>query len=113
MTMIKPCSATAPEDENLQVAETLFEEAGIILGRWIKEAKRDDFTSAAPIKAALQELSTAWQMASKERNRVADERRKTSGVVGSYAVDYAAARDEIGRRLARLRAATDDGDLSE
>ena len=106
MTLIKPIE-DAQADENLEVAEQLFKEAGVILGRLLSKARQEDDEATARVKTAMKELSEGWKMASLERNRVADERRKSTGIVGSYAVDYDAARNEIGRRLACLREAGD------
>ncbi|KMW56574.1 Gene Transfer Agent (GTA) [Candidatus Rhodobacter oscarellae] len=105
MTLIKPFEEGADQDESLAVAEQLFEEAGVILGRLLSKARQDDDEAIGRARTALKELAEGWKMAVTERNRVADERKKTAGIEGSYAVDYAAARSEIGRRLARLRAA--------
>jgi len=107
MTLIKPFGDDGAGDESLLVAEKLLDEAGIVLGRLLSKARQDDPGTAGKVKTAVAELSAGWKMAVLERNRVADERRKTAGVVGSYAVDFDAARAEIGRRLACLRDAGD------
>jgi len=96
-----------PPDECLAVAEELFKEAGLALAELTKKIRRHELDAARGAKSALTEVLAAYQLAMKERNRVADERRKDSGIVGDYAVDFDAARDEIGRRLACLRAAGD------
>lgn len=107
MTLIKPIDDAVEQDESLAVAEDLFEEAGIILGRLLSKARLGDEEAAGKVKPATAELSRGYQMAVTERNRVAEERKKAAGVVGSYAIDFDAARAEIGRRLACLRAAGD------
>lgn len=107
MTLIKPIEDGVNEDETLAIAEDLFKEAGEILGRALSNAHQDELAGAGRLKTAVNELSLGWKMAVHERTRVADERKSKAGIVGSYAVDYAAARDEIGRRLALLRAAGD------
>ena len=107
MTLIKPISDDAAADESLAVAELLFEEAGIILGKLLSKARQDDEDVAKQAKTAVAELSRGWQLAVTERNRVADERKKSAGIVGTYAIDFDTSRAEIGRRLACLRAAGD------
>ncbi|MCP3969419.1 MAG: hypothetical protein GY717_03705 [Rhodobacteraceae bacterium] len=103
MTLIKPIGGSTDQDDNLRVAEQLFAEAGVILGDLLSRARQEDFEAAGRMKVALKELSDGCSMASRERQRVLDERRKTARIVGSYGIDFAAARDEIGRRLACLR----------
>lgn len=106
MTLIEPIEDGTAQDESLAVAELLFEEAGVILGRLLSKARQENEDVAGQVKSAMAELSRGWQLAVTERNRVADERKKSTGVVGSYAVDYDAARAEIGRRLAGIRHAS-------
>lgn len=106
MVLITPFDAVAP-DVCLEVAEELFMEAGLALAELTKKIRRHELDDARKAKAALSEVIAAYQIAMKERNRVAEDRRKGSGVVGDYAIDFDAARDEIGRRLACLREAGD------
>ena len=106
MTLIKPFE-NDPADACLAVAEELFMDAGLALAQLTKKIKRHELEPARSAKAALSEVLAAYQLAMKERNRVADERRKSSGIDGSYAIDFDAARDEIRRRMACLRAAGD------
>ncbi len=96
-----------PKDECLVVAEELFKEAGLALADLTKKIRRHELDAGRAAKAALTEVLAAYQLAMKERNRVAEDRRKGSGIAGDYAIDFDAARDEIGRRLACLRDARD------
>jgi hypothetical protein len=107
MTLKRPMIEGGYLDESLAVAEELYMEAGLILGRLIHASKQDDPEAAPKLKGAIAEMSAGYKLAVQERNRVAEERRRQSGVVGDYAVDFDAARVEIGRRLACLRAAGD------
>ena len=52
---------------------------------------------------AVRDLKTAFQLVMDERTRVEKLRKQVAGVVGDLRLDFDAARDEIGRRLARLR----------
>ena len=106
MTLILPFGDGHSKDESLAVAEELFTEAGTLLGQKLLELKRGEY-EAKDLKAAVNDLTVAWQTALKERSRVVDERRKERGVVGAYAIDIGRARSEIGRRLARLRTDSD------
>ncbi|MCT8329234.1 hypothetical protein [Albidovulum sediminis] len=53
------------------------------------------------------ELRKALALFLEERNRIAKLSKEQAGVVHDYALDFDAARIEIGRRLARLRDAGD------
>jgi hypothetical protein len=53
---------------------------------------------------AVKDLRAAFQMVMDERTRVDKLRKQVAGVAGGAGeLDFAAARSEIGRRLARLR----------
>ncbi len=106
MALITPFEDAEP-DECLAVAEELFREAGLALAELTKKIRKHELDDARKAKAALSEVVSAYQIAMKERNRVAEDRRKGRGIAGEYAIDFDAARDEIGRRLACLRAAGD------
>ncbi|MDJ0627307.1 MAG: hypothetical protein QNJ44_03525 [Rhodobacter sp.] len=107
MTLIKPIDDGTAVDETLAVAEALFKEAGAILGTLLNKVRQEDDEAIGKARIAVKELSEAWKIAVMERNRVAEERKKARGVAGNFAIDFDAARAEIGSRLARLRAAGD------
>ena len=44
-----------------------------------------------------------------ERKKIEDQLRRDTGVVHGYAIDFVSARDEIGRRLDRIRTAQHPG----
>lgn len=69
--------------------------------------------SEAELKRVLTEYRRATQTLFDERKRLEDFRKRQSGIVHDYAIDFDAARSEIGRRLDRLRAARDAGELPE
>ena len=52
---------------------------------------------------AVTELRAAYGILMEERAKVDKLRKQVAGVVGGQSLDLDAARDEIGRRLARLR----------
>ena len=107
MTLITPFEDDGTADESLAAAEELLKEVGLALADLSKKIRQDDVEAGRAAKAVLSEFTHARNMASRERIRVVDERKKGAGIVGDYAIDFDAARDEIGRRLDCLRAASD------
>ena len=101
-----------PEDI-LLIAEKHF-------GRMLRRAEEiiemlDQEASGASKEAAvrIRDLGKAMQTTLEERAKLEKLRKHTAGIVHEYALDFDAARDEIGRRMARLRDAGDSGDISE
>ena len=93
----------------LRATEGLYRETAEDLARVMKalrSGKTDDAKAAAQ---AVRDLKTAFQLVMDERTRVDKLRKQIAGVVHDYALDFDAARDEIGRRLARLRDAGNGG----
>jgi hypothetical protein len=89
--------------ELLDATEEMFRDAGIELARAVRAAKSG---AAGDAKAALQaarDLKAAFQLVMDERTKIEKLRRDTASVIGEEILDLDAARDEIGRRLARLR----------
>ncbi len=70
----------------------------------IREIKAGNISRTREVTAIVTMLGKALQSALDERAKVEKLRRHDAGVVNDYALDFDAARDEIGRRLARLRA---------
>jgi hypothetical protein len=100
---IEISAGAEPQVDILAATEGLLRDAAGDLSTAI-QAMRDGRTDEA--KAAIQavkDLKTAFQMVMDERTRVEKLRRQVTGAVGAQALDIAAARDEIGKRLARLR----------
>lgn len=85
---------------------------------WLTDAAKGLAEAVAAIKAGefghlkeatlcMRDLKNAAFAAYDERNRVEKLRKQGAGSVGAGDLDLDAARDEIGRRLARLRDAGD------
>ena len=77
----------------------------------IKAIKAGDISRTKDVTAIITLLGKALQSALDERTRVEKLRKTEAGVVNDYALDFDAARDEIGRRLARLRATGSGAEL--
>lgn len=89
------------EDLYRQAAEDLAR-----AGRGLRQGRIDEAKLALQ---AVKDLKLAFQMVMDERARVEKLRKQTAGVVGDNALDFEAARTEIGRRLACLRDAGGGG----
>lgn len=103
-------SAGEEPEALLRATEDLYREVALELVA-AKDRLREGETSE--IKAAVQavrDLRTAFQMVMDERTRVDKLRKQIAGGSGGGSeLDFAAARAEIGRRLACLRDAGPDG----
>jgi hypothetical protein len=89
----------ATEDMYRQAAEDLYSARQALRAGRIEEVKA--------ATQAVRDLKTAFEMVMQERARLEKLRKDTAGAVGDRAIDFDAARLEIGRRLARLRDAGD------
>ena len=97
----------APNDL-LWVAEKQLERAVIRLQHVIDEVETGKFDQLAEAKKVTDNLTSFIRLYMDERNKVDKLRKNLAGAVGTGALDFAAARDEIGRRLALLRDAGGD-----
>lgn len=113
MTLITPIET---EDDAarlvLEAAEEHYQRTVIALQELIHDITQGRSARAKELKPVLRELGHAVQAAFDERSRVEKRLRTQSGVVHDYALDFDAARDEIGRRLACLRDAQGTGTVS-
>lgn len=97
------------QDEFLPRVERLFEDAAVELLGILDELRDGNPERLKAFAGQLKELRGAAQNVLEERTRVAKLRKQQDGVVHDYALDFAAARAEIGRRLACLRDAGQGG----
>ncbi|MBB1490650.1 permease [Paracoccus sp. MC1854] len=91
--------------EAIDVAGEMFREVAEELHRLrigLRGGSTDDVKDTARL---VRDLRAATQLVLEERNRVDKLRKEVAGDVGAGRLDLAAARDEIGRRLACLRRA--------
>lgn len=85
--------------------ETLYRETAEELVRVVNAIRAGEFDQIGAAKGAVRDLRAAFQLVMDERNKVEKLRKQVAGAVGSGTLDLSSARDEIGRRLARLREA--------
>jgi hypothetical protein len=108
MTMTFSTKGEAPVDV-LAETEALYDRAARGLFRVIAEMETGAGPDGKAAQVAARDLKAALEMVMNERARVDKFRERAEGAVGGGALDLDAARDEIGRRLARLRAAGGGG----
>ena len=96
--------------------EPLVDQAMGLLGLIIAEInaamdrmKQNQFDELKDAMRSCRDLRQALLMVFEERAKVAKLDKLEAGIAYDYALDLDAARDEIGRRLARLRDAGDCG----
>lgn len=92
------------------IRETMehFDDAARALHAAIREIKAGRYDKAREAATSVRDLRQAFQLAMEERTRVERLGRQGGGAERDPALDLAAARDEIGRRLACLRDAGGD-----
>ena len=105
--MITPVGEAGDQEDILLIAENHF-------GRMLRRAEEiitlledEDSNVSKEAGPRLRELSKSVQTALEERAKLEKLKKQKAGIVHDYALDFDAARDEIGRRMARLRAAAD------
>lgn len=89
--------------EALEMAEGMYRDVATELAEAMEGVRRGELAEAKAARAAVRDLRAALQLLLEERNRVEKLRREAAGVVEGHTLDFAAARIEIGRRLACLR----------
>ena len=87
----------------LEQALRVFERAAEEVAQAIDRLRRNHAEGPQRTVQAVRELQAALAVLMDERVKVDRLRSEVAGVVGERALDLDAARDEIGRRLARLR----------
>lgn len=89
----------------IALAEAQFQRFAEDLSLLIERIRDGDTGRAKEAAQTLKDLEKALQTVFEERTKVEKLRRQEAGVVHDYALDFDEARDEVGRRLALLRAA--------
>lgn len=83
--------------------EELYRDVAEELIGAIRKVRAGETGEVRAATQAVKDLRAAFQLVMDERTRVEKLRKQVAGVVHDYALDFDAARDEIGRRLACLR----------
>jgi len=91
-----------------EVTETLLREAAEELARALKKVKDGTLADVKKTPALARDLRDAFELMQEERGRFDKLRKQAAGTVGTRALDFSAARDEIGpglppQRRARLK----------
>ena len=90
------------------LTETFLREAADDLIQAIQEIRNGTQPRSEEAKKTVRLLKDMYVLAVEERTKVEKLRKSVAGAVGACELDFAAARDEIGSRLARLRDAGSD-----
>lgn len=103
------------EDERcvLEMAEGQFVELLSALEEMKRQVRQGEPVPDSEVKQRVSAVQRAMDHVFTERKRLDEARRKRAGIVHDYAIDFDAARDEIGRRLDRLRAASGAGEVPD
>ncbi len=100
---IKFSAGETPPVDVLAITETWLMRAADDLASTIKAIRDGHYDRACEAEIVVKDLAAAMQCIVNERSRVEKLRKQVTGTVGAERLDFHAARDEIGRRLARLR----------
>jgi hypothetical protein len=83
--------------------ENLLRECAEEIARLLDKVKRGEFDELKALPGNVKQLRDVLVVIQEERTRVAKLRKQVAGIVGAGELDFQSARDEVGRRLARLR----------
>lgn len=111
MSMEDP-QGVRPAQALLVSARVQFAEMRAALETLRKRLKAGDAQALPGVEAQGREFLRALNTVIEQEARLEERARAERGVADGYAIDLDAARAEVGRRLARLRAAGGDGELS-
>ena len=103
MTLIRPIETEAGARDAFTTTENLFQRSVTEMERLIDQLEAGDAPSEAEIKKTITALVNSANTTMKERDRVLEQRKRSAGIVGEYAIDVTAAKLEIGRKLDLLR----------
>lgn len=113
MTLFYTTPEEGSSDSILSEAQQTYVRTSVVLNKLVSQLGDGELGHSGETLKLLKELKTALLTANQERERLENERRKKAGIVHDYAVDFDAARSEIGRRLACLRAVGSARGVSE
>ena len=114
MSIIYPEAVEKSSDNIMSEAQQHFQRTSKALNSLLDQLEAERFDHVAETKTLIRDLKAAMGPALAERERLESEKRKEAGIgEAGYALDFAAARLEVGRRLACLRAARSEGSIPE
>ena len=111
--MITPEEGNGSSEEILLIAEKQFDRMLRRVEEIISTLDEENTEASKAAAGCVRDLSKAMHTAFGERANLEKLRKHNAGIVHDYALDFDSARNEIGRRMARLRDAGDSGDVSE
>ena len=106
---IKFGAGDKPPVDLLAFSEGLFKDAADELSRALVAVQAGELATLRPATQLVKDLKEAFKHVMDERKRIDSVRQQTAGVSATGSLDFDAARDEIGRRLACLRDAAGGG----
>ena len=112
-TLITPDGDGWAPGKILQVAKAHFEETGHIIDQYRKSLRTGGTLDPAELKKHAHDLKAVSLLYHMEASRLAAKLDQQSEIVRDYAIDFGAARDEIKRRMACLRAARSSREIPE
>lgn len=113
MVMIYPELREGSSEGVLSEAQKQFHRATRALDKLVDQLDDGELGNVTETQRLVRDLKGALSSAIAERERLEKQQRESAGIVNDYAIDFDAARHEIGRRLACLRAAGGSGGVSE
>lgn len=113
MTINAPLGDDGSSEDILLIAEKHFDRMLRRAEEIISTLDEENTEASKAAAGCVRDLSKAMQTAFGERATLEKLRKHNAGIVHDYALDFDAARDEVGRRMARLRDAQDSADVSE
>ncbi|WP_390260529.1 hypothetical protein [Halodurantibacterium flavum] len=107
--MMGPIGDEGSSEALLSEALLLYRTAAEVFATVIEDARSGDEKAAREAQGYAREFHKALQTAMQERQKVEQLCKQDAGIAYHYALDFDRARDEVGRRMARLRAAGGGG----
>ena len=108
MCLITPENGNGgPDTDLLRVKQHLQRAIGVFQDM-TREVEQGNFVPESETNKIIRALSSAVQTLYNEKQKIDGSLKKQAGIAGEYAIDFDAARREIGRRMALLRTAGSD-----
>jgi len=112
MTLIIP-DGNDGADSILETVKEHLKEVALDIDACRNRLKHDPMLDAGDLKKLMADYRTITNNCVMEANRLEEQRKRRTGVVHDFALDFEAARSEIRQRMACLRRAGHAGEISE